>query len=54
MEPGDCDDGAHRPEPRGLSGRLAARRDGNDGGCADVIGGLNGRDRGRGGDVHRH
>ena len=54
VEPGDCDDGAHGPEPRGLRRRLAARRDGDDGGRAHVVGGLHGRDGGRRGHVHRH
>ena len=54
IEPGDRDDGAHRPETRGLGGSLAGGRDGDDGGRADVVGGLDGRHGGRGGDVHRH
>ena len=54
IEPGDRDDRAHRPEARGLGGRLAGGRDGDDGGGADVVGGLDGRHGGRGSDVHRH
>ena len=54
IEPGDGDDGAQWPEPRGLGGRLAGGRDGDDGGRADVVGGLDGRHGGRGGDIHRH